>query len=359
MELKQYSDGLRALQLDENPKISPQLSELLDVLETASVLVDTNGLVVRASTTALALGLVQSHMLVHKPLSELVDRARGRREALSAEYDLITGMRGERSYVYARAGRVDNSLVLLLVDDRTEAKRLDDTRRDFIANISHELKTPIAAIGLLAETLEDGIEDPATVKRFAANLRREAERLGDLVQDIIQLSKVQSSDKQDNFEPVDLDQVISAAIENNSVLAEKRNSTVQVASSPGHQVFGDRAALEMAISNLIQNALLYSDEGKQVGVGLRSVDGIAEISVIDNGVGVSLEDQERIFERFYRVDQSRSRATGGTGLGLAIVKHVAMNHRGEIRLFSKVGMGSTFTLRLPEMPAELTEIQKG
>ena len=359
LELKQYSEGLKALQLEESTKISPQLSELLDVLDTASVLVDTNGLVVRASTSALSLGLVQSHMLVHKPLSELVDRARGRREALSAEYDLITGMRGERSYVYARAGRVDNNLVLLLVDDRTEAKRLDDTRRDFIANISHELKTPIAAIGLLAETLEDGIDDPATVKRFAANMRREAERLGDLVQDIIQLSKVQSSDTQENFEAVDIDQVIAAAVENNSVLAEKRNSTVQVASSPGHLVFGDRAALEMAISNLIQNALLYSDEGKQVGVGLRSVDGVAEISVIDNGVGISLEDQERIFERFYRVDQSRSRATGGTGLGLAIVKHVALNHRGEIRLFSKPGMGSTFTLRLPEMPSELIENQKG
>lgn len=357
--MKQYNEGISALQLGDGDLISPQLSELLDVLETASVLVDTNGLVVRASTTALALGLVQSHMLVHKPLSELVDRARGRREALSAEFDLITGMRGERSYVYARAGRVDNNLVLLLVDDRTEAKRLDDTRRDFIANISHELKTPIAAIGLLAETLEDGIDDPATVKRFAANVRREAERLGELVQDIIQLSKVQSTDNQQRFAPVEIDQVLAAAIENNSVLAEKRGSSVQVASSPGHLVFGDREALIMAVSNLIQNALLYSDEGKQVGVGLRAVDGVAEISVIDNGVGISLEDQERIFERFYRVDQSRSRATGGTGLGLAIVKHVALNHRGEIRLFSKVGMGSTFTLRLPEMPAELTEIQKG
>ncbi|MEN9714634.1 MAG: hypothetical protein RJA35_101 [Actinomycetota bacterium] len=347
------------MELAEGAAIAPQLSELLDVLDTASVLIDTNGLVVRASSSALALGLVQSHMLVHKPLSELVERARGQRQALSAEYDLITGMRGERSYVHARAGRLDNNLVLLLVDDRTEAKRLDDTRRDFIANISHELKTPIAAIGLLAETLEDGIDDPATVKRFAANLRREAERLGDLVQDIIQLSKVQSSDKQDNFEPVDLDQVIAAAVEKNSVLAENRGSVVQVASAPGHIVFGERTALEMAVSNLIQNALLYSDEGKQVGVGLRTIDGVAEVSVIDNGSGIKVEDQERIFERFYRVDQSRSRATGGTGLGLAIVKHVALNHRGEIRLFSKPGMGSTFTLRIPEMPSELTEIQKG
>lgn len=357
--VKQYIDGIKALSLSDSAQISPQLSELLDVLETASVLVDTNGLVVRASTTALALGLVQSHMLVHKPLAELVDRARGRREAIDAEYDLITGMRGERSYVHARAGRVDNNLVLLLVDDRTEAKRLEETRRDFIANISHELKTPIAAIGLLAETLEDGIDDPATVKRFASNLRREAERLGGLVQDIIQLSKVQSAENQHGFEPVELDQVIASAVENNSVLAEKRNASIQVAASPGHSVYGDRDALVMAVSNLIQNALYYSDEGKQVGVGMRTVDGIAEISVIDNGVGISLEDQERIFERFYRVDQSRSRSTGGTGLGLAIVKHVALNHRGEIRLFSKPGMGSTFTLRIPEMPAELSEMQKG
>lgn len=358
-KLKQYSEDLRALELGEPTKISPQLSELLDVLETSSVLVDTNGLVVRASTTALALGLVQSHMLVHKPLSDLVDRARGRREAITAEYDLVTGLRGERSYVHARAGRVDNNLVLLLVDDRTETKRLEETRRDFIANISHELKTPIAAIGLLAETLADGIDDPAVVKRFSTNLKREADRLADLVQDIIQLSKVQSTDSQANYQPVELDQVISVAVEKNAVLAENRNCNIQVATSPGHLVFGDRASLEMAVSNLIQNAIYYSDEGKQVGVGLRSVDGVAEISVIDNGVGISLEDQDRIFERFYRVDQSRSRATGGTGLGLSIVKHVALNHRGEVRLFSKPGMGSTFTLRIPEMPSELTEMQKG
>lgn len=356
--MKQYSEGLRALELGDSSKISPQLSELLDVLTTASVLVDTNGLVVRASSTALALGLVQSHMLVHKPLSELVDRARGRRSSVDAEYDLITGMRGERSYVYARAGRVDNNLVLLLVDDRTENKRLEETRRDFIANISHELKTPIAAIGLLAETLEDGVDDPAVVKRFAANLRREAQRLGDLVQDIIQLSKVQSTDGQHGFDTVDLSEVIAIAVENNQVLADNRRSQIQVASSPGHVVYGNRDALIMAMGNLIQNALYYSDEGKQVGVGLRTIDGIAEISVIDNGVGISLEDQERIFERFYRVDQSRSRATGGTGLGLAIVKHVALNHRGEVRLFSKPGMGSTFTLRIPELPTELTEAQK-
>jgi two-component system sensor histidine kinase SenX3 len=354
--LKQYIEGMKALKLGENVSISPQLSELLDVLEAASVLVDAKGLVVRASTSALALGLVQSHMLVHKPLSELVDKARGRRDSLNAEYELVTGMRGERSFVHARAGRVDNNLVLLLVDDRTEARRLEETRRDFIANISHELKTPIAAIGLLAETLEDGIDDPATVKRFASNLRREALRLGDLVQDIIQLSKVQVSDNQDNFAPVDLGEVIASAVEFNSVLADKRRSPIQVAAAQGITVFGDRNSLVMAVSNLIQNALYYSDEGQQVGVGLRSVDGVAEISVIDNGVGISLEDQDRIFERFYRVDQSRSRATGGTGLGLAIVKHVALNHRGEIRLFSKPGTGSTFTLRIPEMPAELTEI---
>jgi two-component system sensor histidine kinase SenX3 len=354
--LKQYSDGIRALELDLAAQISPQLSELLDVLQAASVLVDTNGLVVRASTSALTLGLVQSHMLVHKPLAELVDRARARREAIDGEYELVTGLRGERSYVYARAGRIDNNLVLLMVEDRTEAKRLDDTRRDFIANISHELKTPIAAIGLLAETLVDGIEDQATVKRFAGNIKRESQRLGSLVQDIIQLSKVQATDGQLGFEPVDLYEVISAATENNSVLADTKNIAVQAASSPGHMVFGNREALIMAVGNLIQNAILYSDDAKQVGVGMRVVDGVVEVSVIDSGVGISVDDQERIFERFYRVDQSRSRATGGTGLGLAIVKHVALNHRGDVRVFSKPGMGSTFTLRIPEMPVELTEM---
>jgi len=206
--------------------------------------------------------------------------------------------------------------------------------------------------------LQDGSDDPELVKRFSASLQREATRLGSLVQDIIQLSRVQSAESNTNFAPVDLSGIIHDAVERTQVLADKRGITIKAAAPAGHIVFGDAEALGMAIKNLIENAVIYSDEDSQVGVGLRAVDGVAEVTVIDNGIGISVEDQERIFERFYRVDPSRSRQTGGTGLGLAIVKHVALNHRGEVRLFSQPGTGSTFTLRIPEMPAQLTEIGK-
>ena len=347
--------GLDAIQFGGGDDISPLINSLLDVLAAGTVIIDNQGTVVRASSNALSLGLVHSHMLVHKVLGGLVDKARRSREPLDGEFELVTGLRGERSYVYARAGRIDTSYVLLVVEDRTESHRVDETRRDFIANISHELKTPIGAIALLAEALQDGKDDPQLVERFAANMQREANRLANLVQDIIQLSRVQSADTQTNYIPVDLAGVIADAVERNQVMAETKSITIKVHAPHGHTVFGDREALTMALKNLVENAIIYSDENSQVGIGLRSVSGVAELSVTDSGVGISVEDQERIFERFYRVDQSRSRQTGGTGLGLAIVKHVAMNHRGDIRLFSQPGTGSTFTLRIPEMNAELNE----
>lgn len=354
--LKQYQDMNGAFTVDGAPAISAEISQLLDAIAAATVVIDPRDFVVRASSTALSLGLVKSHLLVHKQLSDLVRRARGSRETVEAEFDLVTGLRGERSYVFARASRMNAEYVLLIVEDRTEAKRVDETRRDFIANISHELKTPIGAIGLLAEALQDATDDPELVKRFAANLQREANRLASLVQDIIQLSRVQSAESNQNYAPVELSGVITDAVERMQVLADTKGINLKVSAPSGHVVFGDAEALGMAVKNLIENALTYSDEGGQVGVGLRSVDGVAEITVIDNGIGISVDDQDRIFERFYRVDPSRSRQTGGTGLGLAIVKHVALNHRGEVKLFSQVGTGSTFTLRIPEMPATLTEI---
>jgi two-component system sensor histidine kinase SenX3 len=185
------------------------------------------------------------------------------------------------------------------------------------------------------------------VKKFAANLQREASRLASLVQDIIQLSRLQSAETVANASLIDLSAVVAEAVERNHFLADNKQIRIRVDAPRGQTIYGDHEMLSTALKNLIENAILYSEEGSQVGVGLRTVDGIAEISVADNGVGIPLEEQPRVFERFYRVDASRSRQTGGTGLGLSIVKHVAMNHRGEVRLFSQPGLGSTFTLRLP------------
>jgi two-component system, OmpR family, sensor histidine kinase SenX3 len=321
--------------------------EILDLLTSAGVILNGSNTVVRATNGALALGIVQNRLLIHSELVRLVELVRGTGKNHSIEAELSTGLRGETIWVQARAARMENNNVMLLVEDRTEAKRLEDTRRDFVANISHELKTPIGAIGLLAEALQGATDDPAMVTKFAGNLYRESRRLGSLVQEIIQLSRLQSAELSKTGELVDLQSTVHESVERNQVIAEAKNISIEVDAPAGIIVYGDHEMLTMAVKNLIENAILYSEPGSSVGIGLRSIEGVAEIAVTDHGVGIAPEDQERIFERFYRVDPSRSRETGGTGLGLSIVKHVAANHRGEVKLFSQVGLGSTFTLRLP------------
>ena len=322
-------------------------AEVLDVLATAGMVLDGSNTVLRATTGAQAYGLVQNRLLVHDKLVDLVDIARESGIPEHIDTELATGLRGESVFVHARAARLGSRYVMLLVDDRTEARRLEETRRDFVANISHELKTPIGAVSLLAEAIQDAVEDPEMVKKFANNLQRESNRLASLVQDIIQLSRLQSAETVASADKIDLSGLVAEAVERNHFLAENKHIRLRVNAPRGQLVFGDHEMLSTAVKNLIENAILYSEEGSQVGVGLRTVNGVAEISVADNGVGIPLEEQSRVFERFYRVDTSRSRQTGGTGLGLSIVKHVAMNHRGEVRVFSQPGLGSTFTLRLP------------
>ena len=332
--------------------------EILDLLTSAGVILNGSNTVVRATNGALALGLAQNRLLIHSELVRLVELVRGTGKNQTIEAELNTGLRGETIWVQARAARMDNKNVMLLVEDRTEAKRLEDTRRDFVANISHELKTPIGAIGLLAEALQDATDDPAMVTKFAGNLYKESRRLGSLVQEIIQLSRLQSAELSKTGELVDLEGIVHESVERNQVIAEAKNISIEVDAPSGIVVYGDHEMLTMAVKNLIENAVLYSEPDSTVGLGLRAIDGVAEIAVTDHGVGIAPEDQERIFERFYRVDPSRSRETGGTGLGLAIVKHVAANHRGEIKLFSQVGLGSTFTLRLPLADANMNNENK-
>lgn len=323
------------------------VADLLDVLATAGLLLDSSNQVIRSTTGAEVLGLLNGRNLAQAELLDLVLLARATEKPAEAEIELAAGMQSGSTWVRARAAQLSDGNVLLTVADETESQRLEETRRDFVANISHELKTPIGAISLLSEALIDGANDQALVKKFSADLFRESKRLASLVQDIIQLSRLQSADLLKTAVPVDLSSVIAEAVERNQVLAERKGIKISWDSPAGTLVLGDGEMLSMAVKNLIENAILYSDEGGQVGVGLREDDGTAQISVTDTGVGIDPEHVERIFERFYRADPSRSRSTGGTGLGLAIVNHVANNHRGDIQVFSKLGFGSTFTLRLP------------
>jgi two-component system sensor histidine kinase SenX3 len=314
---------------------------------SVGIVVDGSNKVVGINSWAESFGLVTRGFLVHPELIDLVKRARLATGIESFEGILPVGLAKERVSVVAQSKLVSDDYVVLILEDRTSDIRLDKTRRDFIENISHELKTPIGAIALLSEAIQEAGDDRESVSRFAASLSKESSRLTLLVQDIIKLSRLQSEEVLATAEIVDLSVVVSEAIDRNEQLAANRKIRLVSEPTSGLEVFGNKEMLITAVKNLIENAISYSEPGTSVGIGCSSKQSLAEIAVTDSGSGISPEHQERIFERFYRADPSRSRDTGGTGLGLSIVKHVAKIHRGDVKLFSQVGVGSTFTLRVP------------
>ncbi len=325
------------------------IDQVLDALDSAGVVLDPSNNVVKASPGALAFGLVWNQALVHPELTALVDGVRRGGEPIVTEVTLARGPFGEASiFLSVRVARLGARYVLLLADDKTESYRLDDVRRDFVANISHELKTPIGAVGLLAEALAEAADDSVQVKRFAKRLTKESDRLARITKEIIELSRLQAADALTKPELVEIDNVVALAIDQNKVVADSSRVQLVSGGDAGAEVYGDEALLVVALHNLIANAVHYSPKGTRVGIGVSVSDGVVEIAVTDQGVGIIEADLDRVFERFYRSDPARSRNTGGSGLGLSIVKHVSQNHGGDVRVWSQVGKGSTFTIRLPE-----------
>jgi two-component system sensor histidine kinase SenX3 len=338
---------------DDELTLPPGAAEVLAVVGRAFVVVDAVDGVVRASPAAYAYGLVRGHTVVHKQLLDMTAGVRRDGVILEKRLELPRGPLGQGTIiVQVRAAMLGEEYILLLADDRTEITRTEEIRNDFVANVSHELKTPVGAISLLAEALESSADDEEAVRRFAKRMHKESGRLAALVQDIIELSRLQGASVSQEGTAVDINAVISEAVDRSQLPAESKNIQIGVGDRVEAKVFGDRDLLVTALRNLIDNAIRYSPENTKVGVGVRSKEGLIAVSVTDQGEGMSLEDQERVFERFYRVDAARSRHTGGTGLGLSIVKHVASNHGGEVTLWSRPGQGSTFTLRLPEMETQ-------
>jgi two-component system, OmpR family, sensor histidine kinase SenX3 len=238
---------------------------------------------------------------------------------------------------------------LVLVDDITEAERLDHARRDFVANVSHELKTPIGALALLAEAVHEAQEDPDAVERFTTRMLGEARRLTSLLNDLMDLSRLEGVEPLQPMGPVEVDEVVAQACDDARSLAQDKDISFLRGGVSGLQVEGVPAQLATALRNLIVNAVNYSPPSTKVAVTTGMADGMVTIAVTDQGMGIPPVELDRIFERFYRVDPARSRDTGGTGLGLAIVKHVCANHGGDCDVWSKVGEGSTFTIRLPAL----------
>ncbi|MGI5353271.1 sensor histidine kinase [Streptomyces sp. CA-250714] len=340
--------------LHTEPGLPPGVDTVLSVLRSSAVVLDESDAVVKASSAAYALGLVRGGKLAVEPMLQMARDTRRDGEIRQVELDLPrrgTG-KGDALAVSARVAPLGSRLVLLLVEDLTEARRIEAVRRDFVANVSHELKTPVGALSLLSEAVLDASEDPEAVERFAGRMQNEATRLTNLVQELIDLSRVQNDDPLEDSESVRVDELVTEAIERSRQSADNKQITLLAGGTEGLHVWGNRGQLAAALGNLVENAVNYSPARTRVKVAGRRTQSpggdLIEISVTDQGIGISDRDKERIFERFYRVDPARSRATGGTGLGLSIVKHVAASHGGEVTVWSAEGQGSTFTLRLPE-----------
>ncbi|WP_102194224.1 sensor histidine kinase [Microbacterium aurantiacum] len=343
----------RARAEDETSAAIPDgVADVLNSMDDAACVVDTSGLVLARSHAATRFGIDVGSNLENQELRQLVRSVRST-GGTDTETMRITrgGLSLDPRLVSARASVLGSRLMLLIIRDVTEQERLDQMRTDFVANTSHELKTPVGAVSLLAEAIESAADDPAQVRIFAARILAEATRLGQLTGRIMSLSRLQAADGLAEVNPVAIDEVITASIEAHGVQADSAGVELARGGDRGVWVRGDAQILIEAIGNLIANAIVYSPRGSRVGVGVKADGDIVEIAVADQGIGISETDRERIFERFYRADEARSRRTGGTGLGLSIVKHATQRHGGEVLLWSRPGRGSTFTIRLPRIDA--------
>jgi two-component system sensor histidine kinase SenX3 len=327
-----------------------RLSWALGAIANGVVIFDGRGeIVYRNDPAASFLAARHSDALVEEAITSLAsDALRGRTG--ERELELFGPPRrvlSVRAVPLASANRPSG--VLVVVEDTSERRRLENVRRDFVANISHELKTPVGALALLAETLLDE-DDPAVTRRLAERLASEAFRVGNTIDDLLELSRLEVATGLATDE-VSVAAFVTAAGDRVMPAAEQRGIEIEIEQPPARlTVVGDRRQLVSAVTNLLDNAVKYSEPGSSIDVAARTDGTWVDVTVRDHGIGIPRRDLERIFERFYRVDRARSRETGGTGLGLAIVRHVASNHRGEVRVESREGVGSTFTLRLPAGP---------
>lgn len=334
-------------------------SEIPEILKTALLANEDESLILSPGETAIfqtsgisALGVLRENRLISEELLALVRLVRRSGELKMANLEIPRGPIGDgRRNLHVTAAPIDaQGKILVFINDESEQQRVDAVRRDFVANVSHELKTPIGALMLLSEAVLGAKDDPEEIQKFAQRMQSESKRLSELVKEIIDLSRLQSHDPLVAAYEVDIDEVVKESINLSESAAEARQIEISLNEKSSGVVIGDRDQLIMAVHNLIENAINYSPEKTRVTVTISDAGELIEVTVADQGIGIPETEQERIFERFYRVDPARSRETGGTGLGLSIVKHVALNHGGEIAVWSKEGVGSTFALRLPRAP---------
>ncbi|MDT4915313.1 MAG: two-component system, OmpR family, sensor histidine kinase SenX3 [Pseudonocardiales bacterium] len=360
------ADPERALQTIEPPRrrsTQPLASLVVEALDHGVVVVDRDERAVLVNPAARAMGILEVDTLAFPGLVALARKSIETGEHLTASVDLPIGRLGREPIALAVTTvplpGTDHRMigVCLLLADVSEQRRLEAVRRDFVANVSHELKTPVGALTLLAEAIQDAANEPEMVARFAARIQHEGSRLAKLVGELMELSRVQGADPMPGASEVDVRSVVAEAVERTRLAAEQSAITVSSSCSAGLRVRGNEAQLATALANLVDNAIAYSGSGTRVAVAARGSRDeesrpTVDIAVTDQGIGIAEAERDRIFERFYRVDPARSRATGGTGLGLAIVKNIVTNHLGTVSVWSSVGSGSTFTIRLPRVHSD-------
>lgn len=325
---------------DESP-VDPVVDEgtvvaVLDELPVGVVVALPDGRVLQNRRASAMTGVRHVDVLVFRAAQEQL--ASG-----DAERELEVAGPPPRHFVI-RSSRIGPSGAIARIEDVTDRMRIDAVRTDFVANLSHELKTPIGGVAALSDALV-GEDDPETVRRLAGRIVSEAHRMASIVDDLLDLSRIEFGSG--DMEPLDMAEVVRAAAGQQQHTAMQAGVSVTVEAPHGCTVAGDRSQLVSAVSNLVENAVKYSNRGGDVDVSCRAADGRVMVAVADHGIGIAAADHERIFERFYRVDKGRSRSTGGTGLGLSIVRHVVDNHGGTISVRSEEGRGSTFTVSLP------------
>ena len=344
-------------------RTQPLASLVVEALDHGVVVIDREERAVLVNPAARAMGILDIDTLAFPGLVSVARKSLETGEHLTVGVDLPMGRLGREPIALSVTavplpGSDDRTAaVCLLLSDVSEQRRLEAVRRDFVANVSHELKTPVGALTLLAEAIQDAAEEPAMVARFAGRIQHEGARLAKLVGELMELSRVQGADPMPGATEVDVRSIVAEAIARTRLVAEQASITVTTACAEGLRVRGNEAQLATAVANLVDNAIAYSGSGTRVAVAARpSRDDDArptvDIAVTDQGIGIAEADRDRIFERFYRVDPARSRATGGTGLGLAIVKNIVTNHLGTVSVWSSNGSGSTFTIRLPRVHSD-------
>lgn len=333
---------------ETNVEVPEGVDAMLEAMDDPAFVCDMSSTVLALSPAAEVFGVHTGEVIASEELKRVARVARDTGAAVAENLRLRRGAApAEARLVAVRATPISNRLTLVVLRDITERERVEEMRRDFVANTSHELKTPVGAVSLLAEAIESAADDPDQVRHFAARMQAEVARLSALVNRILSLSRLQASEELRDVRDVSIDEVVTAAVESHTVQADSAQVVVVRGGTKGLWVRGEPQILTEAVGNLIANAIAYSPQGSKVGVGIKLDVDVVEIAVTDRGIGIPESDQHRVFERFYRADQARSRRTGGTGLGLSIVKHAVQRHGGEVRLWSRPDRGSTFTIRLP------------